>query len=337
MSQQKLEIMDDLLAEGKEIRDPAHFTELLNRRLPKGGEKKIKKNMMDKLISTLKELALEKGIQLIHKRGRGYIYQSVVQDRFRVFDKRVNDDDKDLLLIANCLFSLFPGTSMFDQFRSMVNNKILTNQKTGINNHLVTSIQLSNIHQDPGSKWITKIIKALRDQEAIDVEYVKPSSNGFIRTPRTLSPYIIRHHQSEWYLIAYDHFTPHADKTKTFKLSRIHSISVSAHKYFIDNTFSAESYFKHTIGIHHRHLHSPEKIQLKVLNDELFDNLIETPLHSTQQIIDEVKKVIEIKVFDTIELESLILSFGPNLKVMSPISIKNRIKDKVENILALYK
>lgn len=337
MSQQKLEIMDDLLAEGKEIQDPEHFTELLNRRLPKGGDKPIKKNMMNKLISTLKELALEKGIQLIHKRGRGYIYQSAVQDRFRVFDKRVNDDDKDLLLIANCLFSLFPGTSMFDQFRSMVNNKILINQKTGINNQLVNSIQLSNIHQDPGSKWITKIIKALRDQEAIDVEYVKPSTKGFIRTQRTLSPYIIRNHQSEWYLIAYDHFTPHADKTKTFKLSRIHSLSVSAHTYFIDTSFSAESYFKHSIGIHHRHLHSPEIIQLKVLNEELFDNLLETPLHATQFVVNDKKKIIEIEVFDTFELESLLLSYGPQIQIIAPLRIKEKIKQKLTESLQLYK
>ena len=52
MSQQKLEIMDDLLAEGKEIQDPEHFTELLNIILPKGVDNKIKNNMMDKLIST---------------------------------------------------------------------------------------------------------------------------------------------------------------------------------------------------------------------------------------------------------------------------------------------
>ena len=78
MSKIKLEIMDDLLAEGKEIRNPAHFTELLNRSLPQG-EKKIKVNMFSKLRKELEELAFEKGIQLIHKRGRGYFYQSVFE------------------------------------------------------------------------------------------------------------------------------------------------------------------------------------------------------------------------------------------------------------------
>lgn len=335
MSQQKLEIMDDLLSEGKEIKNSEHFAVLLNKRLPKG-EKQIKKDMISKYIKMLKELANKKGIHLIHLRGRGYFYKSVVQDRFRVFDKRVNDDDKDLLLIANCLFSLFPGSSMLDQFSSIVNNKILTKEIKSIDNQLIKSVQLSNIHQDPGVKWINKIIKALREQEAIDIVYLKITEAGLNKTNRTLSPYIIRHHESEWYLIAYDHFTEQKDKTKTFKLSMIDALSVSGHKYFIDKTFSAEDYFKYTIGIYHMHLAQPIKIDICVLDDNLYNNFKEKPLHSTQQIINENKKLIEIKVYDTIELESLILSYGPKLKVVSPSNIKNRIKSRAKNVLALY-
>ena len=92
-----------------------------------------------------------------------------------------------------------------------------------------------------------------------------------------------------------------------------------------------------SIGIHHRHLHSPEKIQLKVLNDEFFDNLLETPLHATQFVVNDKKKIIEIEVFDTFELESLLLSYGPQIQIIAPLKIKEKIKQKLTESLQLYK
>jgi predicted DNA-binding transcriptional regulator YafY len=335
MAADKLEIMDDLLSEGKEIRDPDHFTELINKRLP-AHERPIKKDMTNKLIRDLKEKADDKGIFLNHHRRRGYFYESAMQGQLRVFNNRVDEHEKDLLLIANCLFSLFPG-SMLDQFSSLVNNKILSKQKPVLNSQSAKAIQLSNIHSDPGSMWIPSIIKALRDQDALDIEYVKPTNTGLESSKRTLSPYIIRQHQSEWYLIAYDHFSNHIHKTKIFKLSRIHQLSVSGRKYFIDKSFSAEDYFKYTIGIHHRHLEAPIKIRVKVLDNALYDNLKENPLHATQVVIEDVNKLIEIEVFDTFELESLLLSFGANMKVVSPVAIVKRIKERLMDALQLYK
>lgn len=328
----KLKIMDDLLAEGVHIPTPEVFAKLVNQNLPPG-ERKIKKDAANKLIYKLRELIKNKRMALIHTPEGGYRY---TRSDFRYFDDRISEDERNLLLIANSLFSVFPGSGMNEQF-SVAINKILKKQNRkgevlGMENF--SPVHLGPMQKDSGAIWLPKIVQNMMSGNyALDIEYVKPKEGI---TNRVLSPYIIKQYASSWYLVAYDHFTPHKDKTKVFKLSRITKIEESATKFKHDPEFSVEDYFKFTIGILHSHLDKPVKTIIQVFSDHYFETWKDSPLHISQDIKDEANKIIEIETYNTSELYSLLLRYGPSIKVLGPKTVINKMKKKLSSAAKYY-
>lgn len=329
----KLKIMDDLLAEGKYIPTPDVFVTLVNQNLPPG-ERKIKKDALNKLISKLRDLLKLKGIALLYDQYDGYRYN---RKDVRYFDDRISEEEKNLLLIANSLFSVFPGSGMNEQF-SIAVNKILKKQNRrgeihGMENF--SPVHLGPMQKDSGAKWLPKIVESMMNGTfALDVDYVK-SNEGL--TKRVLSPYIIKQYASAWYLVAYDHHTSQKDKTKVFKLSRITNLNESVENFKHDPDFSVEDYFKYTIGILHSHLEKPIKTSIKINSDYLFESWKEMPLHPTQIIINESEKIIEIETYKTNELFSLLMRYGASIKVVGPTSIAKELKTKFQASANNYK
>jgi predicted DNA-binding transcriptional regulator YafY len=320
----KLKILDDLLAEGIHITGAKELTSYINRNLPLG-IRRIGQEQAEKLLYELRKLVRAKGVAILWSSGGGYRYSL---QEFRYFDDMVSEKEKNLLIVANSLFSVFSGSGMRTEL-SIVINKILKkkNRKGEIKDlEYFTPISLGPTVKDIGSKWIPKIIEAMKENEAIDIIYENPNDKP---SERTLSPYIIKQHANSWYLVAFDHFTPQKDKTKVFKISRISKLESSGVKFKNDPDFSAEDYFKYTIGILHSHLDKPIKTEIQITSNHLFESWKEMPLHASQIILDESKKIIQIETYKTNELFSLLLRHGASIKVLSPNSLAKELKAKL--------
>ena len=334
MIDSRLRIIDEFLAEGKYIKGPAMLKKILNQERAKGdGEIGIERTKQ--LLSELRKLVRAKGVSITDPKVGGYRYFPHVG--FRYFNDSVNEDDKNMLLIANSMFNVFSGTGMHENFGFVV-NKILKNQNRrgeikGINH--VKLIELGSSLKDPGLKWLQPIVKSmLEGKSAIEVKYRKSETDVKMKT---LSPYIIKQHESKWYLVAFDHSTSDKHKTKIFTLSKIESVNDSFENFHIDTDFSAEDYFKYSIGIWQTHNKCPIKVHIKITKPELFKSLKKDPIHQSQIIISETEEIIEIEVFDTTELNQLILKFGSEIKVIKPASLVKYIKTELENAASQYK
>jgi predicted DNA-binding transcriptional regulator YafY len=64
--------------------------------------------------------------------------------------------------------------------------------------------------------------------------------------------------------------------------------------------------------------------------------IISKPIHSSQYIVNKERGIISIDVRPNKELESLILSFGPQVKVLSPEGFQRQIKEKLEENAKKY-
>ena len=74
-------------------------------------------------------------------------------------------------------------------------------------------------------------------------------------------------------------------------------------------------------------------------NQNQINYFITQPLHASQRIVerDEESVLFEIKVRINYELINEILSFGKDIKVLSPLSLVTKIKDIVKGQRKLYK
>ena len=78
-----------------------------------------------------------------------------------------------------------------------------------------------------------------------------------------------------------------------------------------------------------------EKILLR-FDKERFPYVVSKPIHHTQQIADEKNYLIQIEVRPNKELESMLLSFGPQVEILKPEWLREQFAKKIQEYYKIY-
>jgi len=196
------------------------------------------------------------------------------------------------------------------------------------------AIQPEISYGNKGYEWIEPIFNAIINKETIEIYYQKAKSEP---EKKVLSPYLLKEFRNRWYCIGYDHNK--TQLTKVYSLDRMQNVKFSGKKYWEDPLFDIEAYFKYSFGIFHDYSQKPIKIKL-----EFYDQFIETiqnhPLMPNQisKIIKGGKALeVEIESYLSYEIENEILKYGNLVKVISPLSLAEKIQVKAQKIINKYK
>lgn len=148
-----------------------------------------------------------------------------------------------------------------------------------------------------------------------------------------MHPYYLKQYNNRWFLFGI------TEKEKTvltnLPLDRIVKIEPVNISYIPNTTFDFEEYFDDVVGVSVPRSGEPEKVVLK-FDKKRFSYIITKPLHPSQIVLDKDKCVVQIQVFRTLELESLILSFGDHVEVLKPVSLRRQIKQVSANMMNKY-
>lgn len=60
------------------------------------------------------------------------------------------------------------------------------------------------------------------------------------------------------------------------------------------------------------------------------------PIHGSQKVLSETDRLIGLKLMPNRELESIILSFGDDVEVLEPLSLRKGISNKINNLCKKY-
>lgn len=119
-------------------------------------------------------------------------------------------------------------------------------------------------------------------------------------------------------------------------LDRICGFELSDIPFVKNETIDFEHYFDNIIGVTIPPPEvSKEHIEL-VFDMKRLPYILSKPIHHSQTIVDANRGIISIDVRPNKELETLILSFGPQVKVLSPESFQRKIKEKIEESINIY-
>jgi predicted DNA-binding transcriptional regulator YafY len=129
----------------------------------------------------------------------------------------------------------------------------------------------------------------------------------------------------------------HKGGTNLFKLNRIQKIEPCDEVFKIDDKFSAEDYFKYSLGVFHVHAAEPIEVKMK-FNKNLIPLISETKIHPSMEIISKTadEMVVTFNVYNTIELKNKILSFGANAEVISPKVLRDEIIKIIDESRLVY-
>ena len=196
-------------------------------------------------------------------------------------------------------------------------------------NKISTSIYLES-RKASGTNLISGILYAIQNNFQITFTHTKFWDMKI--TQRIVKPIAIKESQHRWYLIAYDNKD---SSVKNFGFDRISDLRISNTK-FKPIVFDVEKAYKHAFGVEY---YVPEQKVVLEFSWQQGNYIKSFPLHSSQKIITDTqeKLVIQLLIHPTNDFIMELMRFGAEVKVIEPEVLRNTIKDRVANMIKLYK
>lgn len=255
------------------------------------------------------------------KQEDGYYYE---QPDFSINNLPLNEKDIQALEFATTTLSQYKKIKILSDFAGTVDKLINVVNQIKYTDH-ETHFSFIDFEKAPfskGTEHLNVLVDAIKNKKVIEVFYQKFEDTEV--KSHIICPYLLKEYRNRWYLLG------HHTKKKlitTFGLDRISEIKLTEGEIFIEPiNFSSESYFKNTIGITYQ-TGNPHLVELSFTRSQ--GHYIKTQhLHETQEILIDNDEELRIRMNVVInyELISIILSYGEQVKVIKPLSLKNEIK-----------
>ncbi|MCG3164577.1 MAG: hypothetical protein POELPBGB_00331 [Bacteroidia bacterium] len=151
---------------------------------------------------------------------------------------------------------------------------------------------------------------------------------------RSAEPLALKEFKGRWYLIAKD---KKDNLVKSFGLDRIHELELTKAKFKPDAALNIAERFRNSFGVINPPDEKPQKI---VLSFSTFQAkyIKSYPLHSSQKVISETKDEcrIELYLLVTHDFVMELLSFGSEVEVLEPKSLRREIAKELKEALGYY-
>jgi len=201
---------------------------------------------------------------------------------------------------------------------------------SNLSNHLILEKR-----KPLGTTNMNFLIHAIKNRNEIRFSYSKYWPEELVDTQRKVQPLALKEARYRWYLVAKD---LKDNRIKTFGLDRMSKLEIATSKFELPKNFNPEEIFRYSFGIINEDDKEPQKIVLSFSFEE-GKYIKSLPLHHSQkELINEDKEYrIELLLNPTYDFVMELLSFGAEVKVLEPESLKKEMIKKLEATLKRYK
>ena len=291
-------------------------------------DKSISSSMINKDFAAMKEIY---GAPIVYNKSRGGYYYS--DPKFSIQEFPLTEEEREALDFSTALLQQIRGTRLFQQFENAI-NKVIEGYRiskiAGIEQRQFLQVEEPVRPQD--SPYLEQLLQSIIHQQPLAITY-----QGYGREPKLhqFSAHLLKEYRNCWYVVGY------SDRGKNllmFALDRIKDITNSDSDYIKVEGFDPDEFFKYSFGITQIHEAKPEKVVLQFTAYQA-PFVLNQPLHHSQKVLKQNDDVVEIEyhVYITTELIMTILSYGKEVKVFQPQTLKDKIKATVQEMAAQYK
>ena len=280
----------------------------------------ISKKTIQNDIQSIKKEAIALGGELKCTDGR-YLYQP---KNLNLYEVKASPDSLIKMRQAASILRQIPGLDLYDDLKDILEKLEMRSEEDP--DEGLTYIQFDTRPQYSGSKYLSELVESILGKTVISFEYKPFHANN--PTEVILHPYLLKEYNNRWFLFGLQEITRLEGGYKVFSyaLDRIQGkIKPKAGiEYYYHFKFDPDSYHKSIIGVTLHEDASIEEVKLK-FSDSRAPYIETNPLHHSQLLLKGEKSTFSYKLIPNKELESLILSFGPDVVVLGPESLKKRI------------
>ena len=247
---------------------------------------------------------------------------------FSINNQPLNDLEAEQIRSALQIFSRFSGTPQFEWVNEMIP---MLESKFGLIERQNEIISFESNLDLKGLHFLTPLFNAIINERVLLVKYKDFKSSEPYEI--IFHPYYLKQFNSRWFA-----FGLNADnqiQNWNLALDRIESILESNIKYR-KSEMDWEEYFYDMVGVTR-----PEGIELQEIvlkfSPEVAPYIITKPIHPSQKHKNDPTGLeVRISVIQNFELERLILSFGEQVKVISPEDFRDRMFRRINSAVNLY-
>jgi predicted DNA-binding transcriptional regulator YafY len=230
-------------------------------------------------------------------------------------------DNREMILVSLSLNCIQDNSDIFNKTSQSILQKLL--YPNFFNPYYIKKEQFESI--DMNSPIIKEIESAIKDKMIVNI--------GCINNIKTVEPYKIASFDNFWYLFAKD---LKDNKIKTFMLSNIKYIELTNKKYKT-NQKTIDSVLE---NIHSAWFDDGQTFEVVIeVLPPITQYFLKRDFLQSQEIIEKKSNgnlIIKFEVTHDEDIDNLIKSWLPHIKVLEPTRFKNKIKKELQRYLQEY-
>ncbi len=261
-------------------------------------------------------------IPLVRKPFGKKVYYRYEDPNFSINNHPLNNSEMEQIKAALQIFSRFSGIPQFEWVNEIVP---MLESKFGLIERKKEVICYEGNVDLKGLHFLTPLFNAIINERVLLVKYQD------FKSPEPYEilfhPYYLKQYNNRWFAFGMngDNQIPNWN----LALDRMQYCTETNLDYQLDKT-DWDAYFYDLVGVTR-----PENVELQEIvlqfSTEIAPYIVTKPLHPSQKHSpNEHGLQVRIKVYPNFELERLILSFGEQVNVVSPLFFKERIFDRLE-------
>lgn len=261
--------------------------------------------------------------------GKKTYYRYYERD-FTINAQPLTDEEAQQIETLILTLSRFRGLPCNEWVDEVISNLEWRFNLKGNKENVVSFEQNQNLK---GLDKLSAVLDVTSNHQVVEILYHN-FKNGGRAIFFTVHPYYVKQFNNRWFLFGLDDKFRNID---TIALDRIVKMDVAEDIPFIpNNEIDFEHYFDDIVGVT-----IPDKgvgklhIELQ-FSESRFPYVTSKPIHRTQDIVNEEERIICIDVRPNNELITQILSFGSDVKVLSPEPFRKLIVNKIKESFEIY-
>ncbi len=282
------------------------------------------------LFADLKNIQLIYDLEIVKIKDGKTSYLLYANEDDSITHQPLNEKEAKQLRSAIMVISRFKGMPQFEWIHEIIP---ILESKMGLTETEKEIISFESNLDYSGAKHIPALYNAILNKRVVQLTYQDFKSP--IAYQLEIHPQYLKQYNSRWFIMSF--MDKWGDKPQINALDRIVEIKELKTKYRTVKNFNWDDYFSDMIGVSRTNNNSAE-IKL-LIYDEVQAAYIQTkPLHQSQKPIKKTDEGYEtsINVIPNYELEKLLLSYGEQIKVISPPELVNVLHKRVDKLYQLY-
>ncbi len=258
--------------------------------------------------------------------GKKCFYQYSDHD-FRIFRKEISEEAMEAVRKTIGLLSQYRGLPTNGWMEEVISSiEVNLGMKPNVDN----LVSLDRNSELLGLQFLSDVIDYTIAHQPLNITY-----RPFGRDARliTLHPYHVKQYNNRWFLWGWNE---QRARIANLALDRIEKIQKSDVAFRPNVTVDFSTFFDDIIGVTVPGDNVPRQTFILQFSPDRLPYIMSKPMHPSQRVVSEPNCIISVTVKPNREFESLIFSYGADVKILSPTSFRDQFAQKINQIQKYY-